>query len=149
MEGSNWTSIFLVDDRPAPERADLPVSAFNPVWRDYFDTLGITLIEGRSFGEFDRADSPSVAIVNQSFARRFWPEGGALGKRLKQGWPRKRRRISSLEGNRRCRCATSNRMVSMRKTRLETYMPLPQTPLGYAHLVVRSEASAAEPRRPG
>ena len=49
MEGSNWTSIFLVDDRPAPPRADLPVSAFNPVGRDYFATLGITLIEGRSF----------------------------------------------------------------------------------------------------
>ena len=138
MEGSNWTSIFLVDDRPAPERADLPVSAFNPVGRDYFDTLGITLIEGRSFGEFDRADSPSVAIVNQSFARRFWPEGGALGKRLKQGWPES---VGEFHPWREIvgvvRDVKQDGLDA--ETRLETYMPLPQTPLGYAHLVVRSE----------
>jgi predicted permease len=48
----------------------------------YFRTMRIPLLEGRDFGERDDERSRPVAIVNDVLARRFWPEGGAVGQRL-------------------------------------------------------------------
>jgi putative ABC transport system permease protein len=58
-------------------------------WRwitpDYFRTMGATLIKGRSFTEDDKEGAPLVAIVDESFARRFYPNEDAIGKRIKRG----------------------------------------------------------------
>jgi predicted permease len=51
----------------------------------YFATIGQRLLRGRDFAETDRADAPPVCIVNESFARRFWPGQDPLGKRVKHG----------------------------------------------------------------
>jgi putative ABC transport system permease protein len=51
----------------------------------YFSTIGQRLLRGREFSDTDRADSPLVCIVNESFARRFWPGQDPLGKRVKHG----------------------------------------------------------------
>jgi putative ABC transport system permease protein len=52
------------------------------VSRGYFEALGIPILEGRPFGRPDRMGSPRVVIVNRSFARRYFPEGRALGRRV-------------------------------------------------------------------
>jgi predicted permease len=49
---------------------------------DYFRTMGIPLVQGRFFSDHDRAESQQVAIIDEKFARRFWPNGDAVGKRL-------------------------------------------------------------------
>lgn len=49
---------------------------------DYFSTIGIPLVEGRYFTEHDGANTQQVIIINQSFARRFWPNESPLGKQL-------------------------------------------------------------------
>jgi putative ABC transport system permease protein len=51
----------------------------------YFSTIGQRLVRGRDFAETDRVDAPPVCIVNESFARRFWPGQDPLGKRVKHG----------------------------------------------------------------
>jgi putative ABC transport system permease protein len=51
----------------------------------YFETMGIPVQRGRAFTEADRGDQAQVTIVSQSFARRFWPNGDAIGKRI--GYP--------------------------------------------------------------
>jgi len=51
----------------------------------YFATIGQPSLRGRDFVETDRADSSPVCIVNESFARRFWPGQDPLGKRVKSG----------------------------------------------------------------
>ncbi len=51
---------------------------------EYFETLGIPMLQGRSFHSGDRAGAPRVAIVNAAMARRFW-DGEALGKRFWKG----------------------------------------------------------------
>jgi predicted permease len=51
----------------------------------YFATIGQRLLRGRDFAETDRVDAPPVCIVNESFARRFWPGQDPLGKRVKSG----------------------------------------------------------------
>jgi macrolide transport system ATP-binding/permease protein len=48
----------------------------------YFETMRVPLVAGRGFTEADRAGGPGVIIVNQAFARRFWPGQEALGKRV-------------------------------------------------------------------
>ena len=48
----------------------------------YFSTLGIPIIRGRAFAAADRIGNESVVIVSQTLARRLWPEGSAVGRRL-------------------------------------------------------------------
>jgi predicted permease len=55
----------------------------NSVGPGYFATLGIRLISGREFDARDRAGSPEVAIVNEAFARAYFPGETALGKRIR------------------------------------------------------------------
>lgn len=49
----------------------------------YFQTLGIRLRDGRDFNARDTANSPRVVIVNETLARRLWPQRSALGQRMK------------------------------------------------------------------
>lgn len=49
---------------------------------DYFQTLGIPIVEGRGFSEADRPGAPLVAVINQTMARRFWPDGSAVGRTM-------------------------------------------------------------------
>jgi predicted permease len=50
---------------------------------EYFSTLGVRLLEGRNFTAADTLDRPRVAIVNQTMARRYWPNGDAIGQRFR------------------------------------------------------------------
>jgi predicted permease len=49
----------------------------------YFDTMGLTLIQGRAFRVDDAFDAPRVAIVNQQFAQHYWPDQDPIGKRFR------------------------------------------------------------------
>ena len=50
---------------------------------DYFDTLGVALREGRTFTTADTPASPRVAVVSETMARRYWPDGTAVGRRFR------------------------------------------------------------------
>jgi predicted permease len=69
----------------APRASDAPQQAalFQTVTDDYFRTLGIALRAGRAFGPQDHADAPPVVIVSERLARRHWPGGDAVGKRVR------------------------------------------------------------------
>lgn len=54
----------------------------NTVDVDYFKVMDIPLLQGRTFTDGDRDGSVPVVIVNQDLARRYWPQGDAVGKRL-------------------------------------------------------------------
>ena len=47
---------------------------------EYFKTIGVPILEGRGFAYDDRPDTPRVAVVNETLARRFWPGESAVGK---------------------------------------------------------------------
>ncbi|HUH64008.1 MAG TPA: ABC transporter permease [Terracidiphilus sp.] len=67
----------------------LKFAPFEVVSSDYFRTMGISLLAGRTFNAGDRAGSPLVVIVNESMARHSWPGQRALGKRMHVGNPEK------------------------------------------------------------
>jgi putative ABC transport system permease protein len=53
----------------------------------YFHLVGIPLLRGRLFNEFDNDATPQVAVINEAFARTYWPNEDAIGKRLKSTRP--------------------------------------------------------------
>jgi predicted permease len=55
---------------------------FNVVGPEYFDVMRVPLVGGRGFTAADRDGAPQVAVVNESFAARYWPGPGPIGKRL-------------------------------------------------------------------
>lgn len=83
---TNWVDVFSVVGRP--ERADENGSAnFNPVSGNYFHTVGARFVSGRSFNSLDDAEHPGVAIVNESFARKYFSGEPVLGQRLQLNAP--------------------------------------------------------------
>jgi len=69
---------------PPPTNAQ-PFVSYVAVSDDYFRALGIPLRSGRAFGPTDGPDAPPALVVSESMARRFWPDGGALGAQLRMG----------------------------------------------------------------
>ncbi len=79
---SQWA--LAVDGQPRSTEQKLMVPG-NSVTPGYFDAMGIPLVRGRAFTQADAADAPPVMVVNESFARRFWPDGDALGRLVQDG----------------------------------------------------------------
>ncbi len=78
---------YSVVGAPVPQRGDVPVSLFNTADPDYFRTMRIPIRQGRPFSGADREGRPSVVIVNETFARKWWPGGAATGHYIKSGGP--------------------------------------------------------------
>lgn len=75
------TAVFI--EGQAPERiANSPSAMINRVGPEYFQAMGTRLLAGRDFTEQDDQKSQSVAIVNETFARRFFPGEDPIGKRF-------------------------------------------------------------------
>ena len=75
---------FLVEGEEPPPRGSEPTAdlrgIFNP---DYFETVGIRLIAGRNFAPEDLAEKKPVMVINQSLAKRLWPNESPIGKHLR------------------------------------------------------------------
>ena len=76
---------FTIEGTPADKSA--PSSPVVVVSSGYFEALGIPVLAGRNFTEMDRADKPDVVIINDTFARRYFPHQSPVGKRMKVGGP--------------------------------------------------------------
>jgi predicted permease len=84
ISGSNWGSSVRVQGFESGPDTDTH-SVYNEVGPGYFRTLGIPLISGREFTRADALGSGKVAIVNESFARKFKLGRDAVGKRMGSG----------------------------------------------------------------
>jgi macrolide transport system ATP-binding/permease protein len=74
---------LFFSDRNQPDEKGTEVDATTAA-PEYFETLGVPMLQGRNFAVTDTPDSPGVVIVNQAFTRKFWPGENALGKRVRR-----------------------------------------------------------------
>jgi putative ABC transport system permease protein len=74
-----WNNILLVDSPNAPT-GENAIAFFNFISPGYFETLHTPLLAGRNFNDHDIKTSPQVAIVNETLARKFFPNLNPLGK---------------------------------------------------------------------
>jgi predicted permease len=85
LEG-NWDFNTTVElsDRPKPDRASQQDAQARASSADYFQTMGIRLMQGRFFADADTPGAPPVLIVNQAFVKRFFQDGSSpLGKKVR------------------------------------------------------------------
>jgi predicted permease len=81
MEGDNWgETVFVEGQAPPPPDSDVNNASWVRVSAGYFETLGTKIIQGRSFSEQDSPSSERVAMVNQTFANKFFKEDNPIGK---------------------------------------------------------------------
>jgi len=65
----------------------MPASDYLRVSANYLETMGIRLLRGRWFSTADKPEAAPVAVVNETLARRMWPNEDPIGKHIKQGFP--------------------------------------------------------------
>ncbi len=85
IAGSNWNNTVRVEGFKADENNTNASSSFNGVGPGHFRTIGVGLLAGREFTAADHAGRPKVAIVNETFARKFGLGANPVGKRMAQG----------------------------------------------------------------
>ncbi len=74
--------IFRIEGEPPPPPGQEPLVNAESVSPGYFKTMGLRLSQGRLFTAADTTNQPNVVIINESMARRFWPNESPLGKRI-------------------------------------------------------------------
>lgn len=112
---------------PLAERPFLIVEAINPSW---FQTMHVPLQAGREFSDADNATAPKVVIVNQAFARRFWPNENPVGKHVVVG----RQNGSEVVG---VVADVKNSGLAL-DAKPQIYLPFPQLPWGNMNLLLRT-----------
>jgi len=135
LSNSNVSSRFIVEGAPFVALADRPFAGVRVVTPDYFQTMSIPQLKGRSFTEQDREKTPNVIIVNEALASRYWPNQDPIGKRLgffeedpgKHEW----REIVGVVGNVKSKALEIEVMP-------EAYFPYRQVPGNFMNLVVRT-----------
>jgi putative ABC transport system permease protein len=140
-------------DRAEPERLeDAPQFDFALVSDDFFRTLRIPLLQGRTFSPSDGPDSPPVAIVNETARRRLWPDADPIDRMIQIGVPEGLQPMKPPPGFKRTRLRVIGVVGDIKTatleeaTGLQLYVHLAQAPVlpgrqlfGPVHLIVRSD----------
>ena len=85
LKGYRWTGDMTIEGRPAEDY--IREVRHKEITPGYFETMGARLLGGRAFTSLDNEKSEQVVVVNDRLARRYFPEGDALGKRIKFSKP--------------------------------------------------------------
>jgi predicted permease len=136
LSGTNISNSVIVEGAPVVALTDRPSVGVRVVTPGYFQTMSIPLLKGRSLTEQDRDNTPSVILVNEALANRFWPNQDAVGKRIsfeaepgKQSWLE----IVGIVGNVKHKALAIDVMP-------EVYVAYKQDPENFMSLVVRTDS---------
>jgi predicted permease len=78
-----WDTVYTVEGQSPEEQKNNPNGNYEAISPGYFHTMGIRLIAGRDFTGADTEKAPGVVILNESTARRHFPNGDAVGRHLR------------------------------------------------------------------
>jgi putative ABC transport system permease protein len=136
LSGDSMRTSFEIEGKPMA-KSDLPSTHIRAVGLDYFQTMRIPLLAGREFDARDDRHAPHVVVINQTLARRFFPNESPIGKHMKPG-------MSSGKTDTMCEIVGVVGDVKHRRLWLpddpESYVPYDQSPIGGMNIVVRSAA---------
>ena len=121
-----------IEGVPDPGSEKVPRISGRVISSDYFRLLKIPIVAGRSFTQADSENAARVAIINESFARRFWPNENPLGKRFAYST---NRIVCEVVGV----AKDSKFRVSDTATLAEMYLPVAQRPGLNMSLLVRTK----------
>ena len=83
LSGQNIRTDFTIVGTSLSERAEVPGAQNRWVTPGYFETLGIPLVDGRTFNDADAISRAPVAVVDAALAEHFWPDGRAVGTQIR------------------------------------------------------------------
>jgi putative ABC transport system permease protein len=113
---------------PLGERPFVDIEAISPQW---FETMRVPLLGGRAFTAADQPQSPPVIIVNETFAREYWPDQNPVGKHVVIG---RRPQPAEVVG---VAADIKNRGLEQ-TTQPQLYLPFPQLPWNDMYLLLRT-----------
>ncbi|HJQ25120.1 MAG TPA: ABC transporter permease [Blastocatellia bacterium] len=126
-----WTSVIQTRDLTVTDIESRLVRQ-NVVGTDYFTAMGIPLLVGRGFGPQDTEKSQKVAVISETMATRFFPDGSPIGKRFGTGGPEQRDRYEIIG------VVKDSKYQSLTETvRPVAFYPSAQSPGPRGNLIVR------------
>ncbi|HSF20227.1 MAG TPA: ABC transporter permease [Vicinamibacteria bacterium] len=129
MGGNNSDANFLIEGREPPEPHRTPVAWYRPASPDYFETMRMSLVRGRWFQPGEDAEAPPVVLINETAARRYWPNEDPLQSRVRVGG--KYRQVVGIVSD-------TKHFGLDQDERSAMYFPYEQLPLRFMSLVVRT-----------
>lgn len=134
LTGNKWNGDMEVIGQAASskleDRINLPLRSVTP---DYFDAMGIRVVSGRGFRATDDDKSPLVAVINETLAARYFPEGNPIGRRMRFVGRTNSIEVVGIISNTRTEALTEQAAP-------EIYFPLWQDGAFSKHLIVRTTA---------
>ena len=124
---------LIIEGLPEPVRGQETFSELAAVSSEYFSLLQIPVREGNIYVDSIKSDAPAVAVINESFARHFWPGQSPLGKRFRTVGSERWMEIVAIVGD--VRMAGN---LSAPLTKLQFYRPLSQNPGNFLTVALRS-----------
>jgi putative ABC transport system permease protein len=130
----NSSRSFEIEGKPNDSSRDGPGADYRVISSDYFQALSIPLLKGRAFTEQDNGDAPPTAIINETAARRYWPNEDPLGKRLRIESGDPWMEIVGVVGN-------VKHVGLDSQSKAELYVPYLKDPWPFMTVVVRSASN--------
>jgi putative ABC transport system permease protein len=136
LGGSDWETGVNPEGRQMRFKNDYLVTDIARISPDYFAAMGVALKKGRTFNDFDQFDSPHVAIVDELFVRKNFPNQNPIGKKILLAEDTQWLTIVGVAAH------VKNYGIDA-ESRMETYIPLHQSRLSFFTVVVRTKGDPA------
>ena len=154
LDQNSWDMLFLIEGRPEPPPHLQPSLRMHLVAPDYFQVMGIPLLQGRDFTEKDnrehlKGNTESTAwgaglnsiIIDEEFAKRYWPTQNPIGQRIRIPWgEREKQPVATIVGV--VGRIKENRLREQGEM-VQAYFPLFQQPLGGMAVAVKTTSEPA------
>jgi len=139
LKGGGWGRSLTVEGFPVLSVGQAPMIQHTVTTPGYFQTMGIPIMAGRAFNEWDTADAEKVTIIDERLAREYWPNESPIGKRVRFGPPEDNEpwhKVVGVVG------AVRHQRLDA-ETRKSVYLPHLQVPVNGLSLVVRARNASS------
>jgi putative ABC transport system permease protein len=158
LGNNGWQTSFVLDDKPLPPRNETPLMEACTVTPDYFRAMNIPLLRGRYFNEQDNRSflagrdmsklnegermiaGTNVIIIDEEFARRYWPNEDAVGKRIRVGTDVKAPVLTVVGVVGRVKMEG----LSQDSKRVQGYFPFAQLPFGGMAVIIKASGDPTQ-----